>query len=76
MLYDPTEGEILLNDENIKKFRLSSYRNLFGSVFQDYRLFALTLKTSLYLLSIRHPKDLTRLICSFVNVLFAIFKSP
>ena len=39
-LYDPNEGEILLNGENIKTYRLSSYRNLFGTVFQDYRLFA------------------------------------
>jgi len=41
-LYDPTEGEILLNGENIKNFRLSSYRNLFGTVFQDYGLFAVS----------------------------------
>lgn len=39
-LYDPTEGEILLNGQNIKGYRLSSYRNLFGAVFQDYKLFA------------------------------------
>ena len=41
-LYDPTEGEILLNGENIRNFRLSSYRNLFGTVFQDYGLFAVS----------------------------------
>lgn len=41
-LYDPIEGEILLNGENIKNYRLSSYRNLFGMVFQDYHLFATT----------------------------------
>ena len=39
-LYDPSEGEILLNGKNIKTYRLSSYRDLFGIVFQDYRLFA------------------------------------
>jgi len=48
-LYDPTEGEVLLNDENIKKFRLSSYRNLFGSVFQDYRLFAVSVAENVLL---------------------------
>ena len=42
-LYDPSEGEILLNGENIKNYRLSSYRALFGTVFQDYRLFATTI---------------------------------
>ena len=39
-LYDPSEGEILLNGENIQNYRLSSYRGLYGTVFQDYRLFA------------------------------------
>ncbi len=41
-LYDPSDGEIILNGENIKNFRLSSYRNLFGTVFQDYGLFAVS----------------------------------
>ncbi len=41
-LYDPIEGEILLNGENVKDFRLSTYRALFGTVFQDYGLFAVS----------------------------------
>ncbi len=40
--YDPSEGEILYNGVNIKEYELSSYRNSFGAVFQDYRNFALT----------------------------------
>lgn len=48
-LYDPNEGEILLNGENIKNYRLSSYRNLFGTVFQDYRLFAATVAENVML---------------------------
>ncbi len=48
-LYDPGEGEILLNGENIKNYRLSSYRNLFGTVFQDYRLFATTVAENVML---------------------------
>ena len=48
-LYDPNEGEILLNGENIKNYRLSSYRNLFGTVFQDYRLFATTVAENVML---------------------------
>jgi len=48
-LYDPSEGEILLNGENIKSYRLSSYRNLFGTVFQDYRLFATTIAENVML---------------------------
>jgi ATP-binding cassette subfamily B protein len=38
-LYDPTEGEILLNGVNIKKFKHSEYSRLFSVVFQDYILF-------------------------------------
>ncbi|MBQ9080673.1 MAG: ABC transporter ATP-binding protein [Clostridia bacterium] len=48
-LYDPNEGEILLNGENIKSYRLSSYRGLFGTVFQDYRLFATTVAENVML---------------------------
>lgn len=41
-LYDPTEGEILLNGRNIKEYSLDEYRQAFGTVFQDYQLFATT----------------------------------
>lgn len=39
-LYDPTEGEILLNGIDIRKYDYDEYRNLFGVVFQDFRLFS------------------------------------
>lgn len=42
-LYDPDEGEILLNGVNIKKFRHEEYARLFSVVFQDYALFSLLL---------------------------------
>ena len=48
-LYDPDEGEILLNGQSIKIYRLSSYRNQFGTVFQDYRLFAATVAENVML---------------------------
>lgn len=48
-LYDPTGGEILLNGRNIRDYRLSSYRDLFGTVFQDYRLFAATVAENVML---------------------------
>lgn len=38
-LYDPDEGEILLNGVNIKKFKQEEYSTLFSVVFQDYNLF-------------------------------------
>lgn len=42
-LYDPEEGEILINGVDIKKFRHDEYSKLFSVVFQDYVLFALML---------------------------------
>ena len=48
-LYDPSEGAVLLNGKDIKTYRLSSYRALFGTVFQDYRLFATTVAENVML---------------------------
>lgn len=42
-LYDPTEGVILLNGTDIRKYDLRQYHSLFGVVFQDYKLFAATI---------------------------------
>lgn len=42
-LYDPTEGEILLNGIDIRKYDYDEYRNLFGVVFQDFRLFSFSI---------------------------------
>jgi ATP-binding cassette subfamily B protein len=41
-LYDPTEGEILLNGINIKEYNLKAYRKLFGTVFQDFQIFSMS----------------------------------
>jgi len=43
-LYDPTEGEILLNGINIKKYDYKEYIDLLSVVFQDYKLFSFTIK--------------------------------
>ena len=42
-LYDPTEGEILLNGINIRKYRYDEYIRIFSVVFQDFKLLALPL---------------------------------
>ena len=42
-LYDPTEGEILLNGVNIKKYDYDEYLSVFSVVFQDFKLFSFTL---------------------------------
>lgn len=42
-LYDPTEGDIFINGENIKKMNREQYYELFAPVFQDLECFAFTL---------------------------------
>lgn len=42
-LYDPTEGEILLNGIDVRKYRYDDYLALFSVVFQDFRLPSLPL---------------------------------
>ena len=42
-LYEPTEGEILLNGVNIKKYDYDEYMSIFSVVFQDFRLFSFSL---------------------------------
>ena len=42
-LYDPTEGEILLNGVDIRKYDYQEYMSLFSVVFQDFKLFAFRL---------------------------------
>lgn len=39
-LYDPTEGEILLNGIDIRKYDYDEYIRLFSIVFQDYKIFS------------------------------------
>ena len=42
-LYDPTEGEILLNGIDIRKYSYEEYLSLFSVVFQDFKLFSFEL---------------------------------
>jgi len=46
-LYDPTEGMILVNGHDIREYNLRAYRSLFATAFQDYRIFAGTVRYNL-----------------------------
>lgn len=46
-LYDPTEGEILVNGIDIRKYNLREYRNLFSVAFQDYQVMAMSIKENI-----------------------------
>lgn len=42
-LYEPTEGQILLNGVDIRYYDYKDYAKLFGVVFQDFNLFSATI---------------------------------
>jgi len=48
-IYDPTEGTILLNGADIRDIDFDAYMSLFSTVFQDYKLYALSLKDNVAL---------------------------
>lgn len=48
-LYDVNEGAILLDGRNIKEYSDEEYRKLFAVVFQDFQLFAFSLKENVAL---------------------------
>lgn len=48
-LYDPNEGEILLDGVNIKEYNVEEYRRMIGTVFQDFKIFAATVKENVLL---------------------------
>ncbi len=57
-LYEPTEGMITLNGVDIRKYREEEYRELFGVVFQDFKLFAFPIWCNL---AAGYPRDDQRL---------------
>lgn len=57
-LYDVTEGEILINGVNVKKFRKVDYYRLFSPVFQNVELFAFPMSENV---SMKSPEKTDRL---------------
>jgi len=56
-MYDPINGNILLNGIDIKKYKLSSYRNLFAAVFQQYKVFSMSIMQNILLTENITEKD-------------------
>ncbi|HBH95740.1 MAG TPA: ABC transporter ATP-binding protein [Ruminococcaceae bacterium] len=61
-LYDVSEGEILLDGVNIKEYDYNEYMNLFAPVFQDFKLFAFSVKENIVLDGVCADKELKELI--------------
>ena len=53
-LYDPDEGQILLNGVDIRKYRVADLREAFSTAFQDYQVLALTVLENL---TMAEPKE-------------------
>ena len=48
-LYDPSSGKIELNGENIKNYKMDGYRRSFSTVFQDFKMFSLSVSENVLL---------------------------
>lgn len=47
-LYDPTEGEIMLNGKNLKEIPVATLRSCFTSIFQNYNLYSISLQENIW----------------------------
>lgn len=61
-LYDVTEGEILVDGVNIKEYPEEEYRRLFSVVFQDFQLFAFSLRENIAFGEQADDKELERVL--------------
>ena len=57
-LYDPTEGVIYVNGIDIREYNLEKYRELYACAFQDYKIFAGTVKENILLGNTGEEKDI------------------
>ena len=48
-LYDPTDGAITCDGEDVRDLDLDAYRDLYGVIFQDYRIFAMSVRDNVLL---------------------------
>lgn len=56
-LYEPTEGEILLNGVNINEYDYDEYMKLLAVVFQDFKLMAFSIKENVAFKDYETSKD-------------------
>lgn len=56
-LYDPDEGQILVNDIDIREYDLPSYRKLFSAAFQDGMLFSYGIRENILMRRSRGEED-------------------
>ncbi|HUY53447.1 MAG TPA: ABC transporter ATP-binding protein, partial [Candidatus Dormibacteraeota bacterium] len=57
-LYDPTEGQILINDIDLKKFDITSWHDHLGVIFQDFLRYEDSLEDNIWFGKVKEPKIL------------------
>ncbi len=55
--YDPDEGEILYNGINVKEYDADTLRKKIGTVFQDYKVFALSVNENVLCREVENETD-------------------
>lgn len=74
--YDPTNGEILMDNINIKELDIKSYRNLFGIVSQEIILFNDTIRNNILIGNPNATEDDIIRVCKISNSYNFISKLP
>ncbi|OFZ52668.1 MAG: hypothetical protein A2328_11150 [Bdellovibrionales bacterium RIFOXYB2_FULL_36_6] len=60
-LYDPQQGQIFLDGQNIKNFKINEFRKKISVVFQDHIRYQLSAKENIYLGDLSKQNDMERI---------------
>ncbi len=60
-LYDPTEGEILLDGVDLREYDLEDWRREIGVIFQDYMRYHMLLRENIAMGRVEHVEDRPRI---------------
>jgi len=61
-LYDPTEGQILIDDKDIREYDLKSLHRIFSAIFQDYICYPLTVRENIGFGNIEKIDDMSSIL--------------
>lgn len=56
-LYDVTEGSICYGGHDIREYSTEEYRDIFGSVFQDYQIYATSVQENVMMQNVAAPEQ-------------------
>jgi ATP-binding cassette subfamily B protein len=59
-LYDVTDGQIQLDGKDIREYKIDEYRGCYGTVFQDFQIFAASVYENVLLYPPRNEEDKRR----------------